>query len=228
MAQFLIFAFEKIYNMKIFLFAFSLFTLSAVYAQETKDAKSQAILDKLSAKMKSMKSFYVEFSEVTKNSAGANDTEIGKGWVKGDKFYAIYGDITILSNGLKTWTIVKEDKSVYESVASKDDENSINPKKLMTIWEKDFKNYFEKEETIGKEVMNVIKLVPLNPKKADYHTILIYVSKNDLDLKKAVMRFKNGTTKTYTLTNFTENAQVEDSKFVYDAKKYPGYTVVKD
>ncbi len=214
--------------MKIILFAFSLFTLSAVFAQETKDAKSQAILDKLSSKMKGMKSFYVEFSEVTKNSAGANETEIGKGWVKGDKFYAIYGDITVLSNGLKTWTIIKEDKSVYESVASKDDENSINPKKLMTIWEKDFKNYFDKEETVGKELMSVIKLVPLNPKKADYHTILIYISKSDNDLKKAVMRFKNGTTKTYTLTNFTENAQVEDAKFVYDARKYPGYSVVKD
>ncbi len=138
------------------------------------------------------------------------------------------GDITVLSNGLKTWTIIKEDKSVYESVASKDDENSINPKKLMTIWEKDFKNYFDKEETVGKELMSVIKLVPLNPKKADYHTILIYISKSDNDLKKAVMRFKNGTTKTYTLTNFTENAQVEDAKFVYDARKYPGYSVVKD
>jgi outer membrane lipoprotein-sorting protein len=214
--------------MKLFLFAFSLFALSAVFAQESKDVKSQAILDKLSAKMKGMKSFYVEFSEITKNSAGASDTEIGKGWVKGDKFYAIYGDITVLSNGLKTWTIIKEDKSVYESVAAKDDENSINPKKLMTIWEKDFKNYFEKEETVGKEVMNVIKLVPLNPKKAEYHTILIYISKNDNDLKKAVMRFKNGSTKTYTLTNFKENEQVEDAKFVYDAKKYPGYNVVKD
>lgn len=228
MAQFLIFALEKTIKMKIFLFAFSLFTLSSVFAQEAKDTKSQAILDKLSAKMKGLKSFYVEFSEITKNSAGASETELGKGWVKGDKFYAIYGDITVLSNGLKTWSIIKEDKSVYESVAAKDDDNSINPKRLMTIWEKDFKNYFEKEETVGKEVMNVIKLVPTNPKKADYHTILIYVSKTDGQLKKAVMRFKNGTTKTYTLTNFTENASVDDSKFVYDAKKYPGYTVVKD
>src|SRR5690606_6861072 len=124
--------------MKIILFVFSLFTLTAVMAQESKDAKSQAILDKLSAKMKGMKSFYVEFSEITKNSDGAADNEIGKGMVKEDKFYAIYGYITVLSNGLKTWTIIKEDKSVYESVAAKDDDNSINPKILMTIWEKDF------------------------------------------------------------------------------------------
>jgi outer membrane lipoprotein-sorting protein len=33
---------------------------------------------------------------------------------------------------------------------------------------------------------------------------------------------------TYSLTKFTPNAAVEDSKFVFDIKKYPGYTLVKD
>jgi outer membrane lipoprotein-sorting protein len=42
------------------------------------------------------------------------------------------------------------------------------------------------------------------------------------------MKAKDGTTMTYTLTKFTSNPSVEDSKFVFDIKKYPGYTVVKD
>lgn len=210
--------------MKFLLVAISIFSLTA-FGQDT---KSQGILDKLSAKMKGMKSFYIEFSAVIKNSAGANESEIGKGWVKGDKFCASYGDNTIISNGLKTWTIVKEEKSVYESDASGGDGDALNPKKLMTIWEKDFKNAFEKEETLNGETVSVIKLVPKNPTKVDYHTIYLYISKADNELKKAVMKTKNGTTMTYSLTKFTANATVEDSKFVYDSKKYPGYTVIKD
>lgn len=212
--------------MKFLLIAISLFSLTA-FAQE-KDTKSQAILDKLSTKIKGMKSFYIEFSASIKNAAGANESEIGKGWVKGDKFYASYGDNTIISNGLKTWTIVKEEKTVYETDASGGDEESINPKKLMTIWEKDFKNAFEKEETLNGETVYVIKLVPKEPKKVDYHTIILYISKTSNELKKAVMKSKNGTTMTYSLTKFTANPTVEDTKFVYDSKKYPGYSLVKD
>lgn len=96
------------------------------------------------------------------------------------------------------------------------------------MWDKDFKNTFDKEESLNNETVNVIKLFPKNPGKVDYHTIYIYIGKSDNDLKKAVMKSKNGTTMTYTLTKFTENPAVEDSKFVYDAKKYPGYTLVKD
>jgi len=42
------------------------------------------------------------------------------------------------------------------------------------------------------------------------------------------MKAKDGTVMTYSLTKFTSNAPVEDTKFVFDIKKYPGYTLVKD
>ncbi len=193
------------------------------------DAKSQAILDKLSTKMKSQKTFYIEFSANIRNSStGTNDTETGKGWVKGDKYYASYGENTIVSNGMKTWTIVKEEKTVYESDGSEDDGESINPKKLMTIWESGFKNKFEKEDKLNGEAVYVINLYPKNPAKVDYHTIVLYISKSDNELKKAIMKAKDGTTMTYTLTKFQSNPAVEDSKFVFDIKKYPGYTLIKD
>ena len=90
------------------------------------DAKSQGILDKLSTKMKGQKSFYIEFTANIKNTSnGTNESETGKGWVKGNKFYASYGDNTIISNGVKTWTIVKEEKAVYETDASEDDEETM-------------------------------------------------------------------------------------------------------
>lgn len=211
--------------MKILL---ALFTLVS-FATFSQDAKSQAILDKVSSKMKGYKSFYIEFTANIKNSSnGTNSSETGKGWVKGEKFYASYGENTIISNGVKSWTIVKEEKSVYETDANEDDEESMNPKKLMTIWESGFKNKYEKEDKLNNEAVHVINLYPKNAGKVDYHTIVLYISKATNELKKAVMKAKDGTVMTYTLTKFQANPTVEDSKFVFDIKKYPGYTLIKD
>ena len=206
-----------------------LLSISAVAQTKDSDPKAQGILDKLSTKMKGLKSFQIEFSASIKNTTtGSNQSEIGKGWVKGDKFCASYGDNTIICNGIKTWTVVKEDKAIYQSDASGNDADGVNPKKLMTIWETGFKNKYEKEEVLDGEKVHVIYLYPKDPKKVEYHTVVLYISKTGLDLKKAILKTKDGTVMTYTLTNFVENAVVDDSKFVIDVKKYPGYKVVKD
>jgi outer membrane lipoprotein-sorting protein len=211
--------------MKSILFIISLVAFSAL----GQDSKSQAILNKLSAKIKGQKSFYIEFNaNVKNNSNGTNASETGKGWVRGEKFCASYGNNTIISNGVKTWTVVKEDKSVYETDANEQDEETMNPKKLMTIWETGFKNKYEKETKLNNEVVHVIDLYPKNGGKVDYHTIILYISKTSNELKKAVMKAKDGTVMTYTLTKFQGNPTIEETKFVFDSKKYPGYTIIKD
>lgn len=209
----------------ILTFFISLVCLSS-YAQ---DAKAQGILDKLSTKMKGMKTFYIEFSASVKNtSTGTNENEIGKGWVKGNKFYASYGDNTMICNGIKTWTIVKDEKSVYESDANANDDESINPKKLMTIWETGFKNKYDHEDKLNGQAVHVINLYPKVPAKAEYHTIVLYISKTENELVKASMKAKDGTVMTYVVTKFTPNLEIDDAKFVFDKKKYPGYPVIKD
>jgi outer membrane lipoprotein-sorting protein len=210
--------------MKYIIILFSLILSTATFAQ---DAKAQGILDKLSAKIKAQKTFYVEFSATIKNTtSGANSTQTGKGWVKGDKFCATYGENTIISNGLKTWTVVKEEKTVYQSNADDKDDETMNPKKLMTMWETGFKNKYGQEETLNGEKVHVIYLYPKNPKGASYHTIILYIAKDDNELKKAIMKSNDGTVMTYSLTKFTSNPAVEDSKFVFDKAKYPGYKIV--
>lgn len=211
--------------MKLFFSILILLLVSNLFGQDT---KSQAILDKLSLKMKSYKTFYIEFSALIKNTtSGQNDNEIGKGWVKGDKYFANYNDNTIISNGVTTWSIVKEDKSVYEA-DSDDSEESLNPKKLMTIWENDFKNKYTKEGKLNNELVHVINLVPKQLDKSDYSSIVLYISKSKNELKKVIMKLKDNTTMTFSLTKLTINLAIDDTKFIFDKKKYPGFSVIKD
>ena len=214
---------------KIALFTFYiLLSISTVFSQDI-DEKSQAILNKLSTKMKDVKSFYLEFSANIKNNAtGMNETSTGKGWVKDKKYYASYGDNTILSNGLKTWTIVKEEKTVYESDASDDNEESMNPKRLLTIWENGFKNRYDREEVLNGESVHILYLYPKEANKADYHTIILYISKSSNEVKKAILKNRDGAIMTYSITKFSPDETIEDVKFVFDARKYPGYEVIRD
>ena len=211
--------------MKLFFSFLILLLVSNLFGQDT---KSQAILDKLSLKMKSYKTFYIEFSALIKNTtSGQNDNEFGKGWVKGDKYFANYNDNTIISNGVTTWSIVKEDKSVYEA-DSDDSEESLNPKKLMTIWENDFKNKYTKEGKLNNELVHVINLTPKQLDKSDYSSIVLYISKSKNELKKVIMKLKDNTTMTFSLTKLTVNLAIDDTKFIFDKKKYPGFSVIKD
>jgi outer membrane lipoprotein-sorting protein len=208
--------------MKLFISILFIGLTISSYAQ---DLKSQGILNNLSNKMKGQKTFYIEFSAIIKNTTtGLNEKETGKGWVKGNKFYASFGSNTMISNGLKNWTVVKEDKMVYISKASEDDE--MNPKKLMTIWENGFSNSFVKESKIGKTSVFVIKLKPKS-KNSDYKSVMLYVAK-DYSLKKVVLKTQDGTTMSYSLLKFNGNLAIDDKKFVYDKTKYPGHKSIRD
>lgn len=211
--------------MKNILFLVSLFALSFSFGQ---DEKADKVLKAFSAKVKGSQSFYLEFSSNIKNSAsGVNENNTGKGWVKGDKYYATFGDLTRLSNGKKSWTIIKEEKSVYVSDENSDEE-SINPKKLMTMWDTGFKSKYEKEGKLGEDAVHIINLYPKDPKKAEYHTIILYINKSNNELRKAILKSKDGTVMTYTVNKLQFNADAPDSKFVFDKSKYPGYQIIED
>jgi len=214
--------------MKILLVTLSLSLISLSFNAQTEVSKSQKILNKLSKKIKGLKTFYIEYSANIKNEAlEQNDDYTGKGWVKNNKYFATYGENSIISNGLKTWTIVAADKEIYESDNSEEDD-AINPKKLMTIWETGFKNKYVKEDKLSGETVDVIDLYPKNPKTADYNTIVVYISKSKNELKKAVMKSNDGTVMTYSVSKFTSNPEVKDTKFTFDKKNYPGYKVIKN
>jgi outer membrane lipoprotein-sorting protein len=181
-----------------------IFTFAAFsFTSFGQDAKADEILNKLSKKIKDQKSFYIEFSSSVKNGESeSSDSFSGKGWVKGDKYYASFGDNTVISNGIKTWTIIKEEKTVYVTDADEEDEEAVNPKKLMTIWETGFKSKYSKKSTLNGESVHIIYLYPKNT-KADYTYIVLYISETSNELKRVVMSMRDQTKMTYTMKKFT-------------------------
>lgn len=206
-----------------------LFLLIAFTAFNQSDNKSDKILEQLSKEVKALKSFTMEFTmKVENKSTGENSSQTGKGYVEGEKYNATLGDNEIISNGIKVWTVVKEEKVVYESDADEEDEESINPKKLMTIWEEGFKSKYVKETTIDGKKMHQIDLFPLNPDEVQYHTITLFIGVASNDLSKAIMKTKDGSKMTYKINTFSKNTDIPASKFVFDPRKNPGFQLIRD
>lgn len=210
-----------------YLIIFIALTTSTLFAQN--DEKSEKILNSMSSEIKQLNSFYVEFDMQVKNATTGEDSkQSGSGYVKGDKYYATLGQNILISNAQKNWTVVKEEKVTYQSDAQEEDEESINPKKLMTIWETGFKSKYEKEETLNGKKVHIINLFPTNPGEVSYHTITLYIGVENNDLTKAVMKTKDGSNMTYTISKFEKNKDVSDSKFVYNPQKFPGFKLIRD
>lgn len=204
-----------------------LFLSSTLYAQS--DKKSEKILDEMSSEIKSLNSFYIEFTMHVKNPAtGEDSNQKGLGYVKGDKYYASLGKNILVSNAVKNWTIVKEEKVTYQSDVDLDDDEAMNPKKLMTIWENGFKSKYEDKTELNNQKIHKISLFPVNPGEVNYHTIVLFVEANSNELKKAIMKTKDGSTMTYTINVFEKNKSVAENKFVYNPKNYPGYQLIRD
>ncbi|MBX7093371.1 MAG: outer membrane lipoprotein carrier protein LolA [Flavobacteriales bacterium] len=196
------------------------------FAQD-KDPKAKAELDEVSKKVKGYTSFSVEFSSNLKTKDGGSENQSGKATIKGNKYIIETGEQKIISDGKTVWTILVKEKEVYENPAEDDDDELMNPTKMFSIWEKDFKYKWVKEETVNGATLVEIHLFPVSPAKSKFHTVIIKINKATHDVNSVTVKGKEGDVLTYKLVKLTPNVNVNDADFKFDKAKYPGYTVIK-
>lgn len=203
------------------------FAISSVQAQTTEkelvpqDPKAQEILDALSNKAKEYKSFSADFTYTLINkSEGINETQSGNVTMKGRKKYklSILGQ-QIISDGETVWTFIEEPKELQISdVPEENDEegNLMNPANAFHMYKKGFKYQYTGQSTVEGRNAEVIKLFPMNPAKKPYHTIIVNIDYNKLELISMVVLNKDGNQFTYKLKNFKADIPVTDADFTFD------------
>lgn len=209
---------QKTSRMKkiIALLAFTFF-IGASYAQDT---KSKQILSKLSEKAKSFTSIKAEFEQSYKSKDGSS-TSTGTVYVK-DKSFRLNTSAgqDIYSNGETVWTYVKDDQVVYICPIEDalEGEDFSNPEEMFTIWEKDFKSRYVKDETVGGKTYHVIYLSPLKPKEKKFHTIVLKIDVEKMEVYKFIIKGNNGGTTVYKINTFETNTEISDGTFRWTSK----------
>ena len=201
-----------------------LFSVSSLPAQisgnslGTNDPDAKKLLESVTAKFKSYKTVKAAFQLQIENSAGkVQGTKKGTAYMKGNKYKLELNEQVIFCDGNKVWTY---DKGSNEVQVTKVDPagNSFTPQKIFTnFYDKDF---LYKLNGV-KNNMAEIQLTPTD-KRVKYHTVYLYVNKNNNTITSAKVLETAGNTYFYSISNMKTNVNLKDEDFTFDKKKYPG------
>lgn len=216
-------------NMKFRISYIALFLLiiPGIISAQT-DKKAKEILDKLSAKTKSYKSYRVSFSfSLVNKEEKINENKDGILTVKGAKYHLKIDGQEIYCDGKNIYTYLKESNEAQLTSTDDQDEDAVTPQSIFTIYEKGFKYRYIKEEKSGNKMLQIIDLYPIDPKKKDYSIIKLFIDEAAGQVTKAIINGKNGSVYTYNIKKMDVNPEVSDASFAFDKSKYPGVKIIR-
>lgn len=197
-----------------------------VQGQATNDPEAKKILDGVSAKFKTFKTVKATFTYKVENAAGKTlSSKNGTINMKGTKYRITIVGQEIFCDGNNLWTY---DKSANEVTISKFDNssNTLTPQKIFTnFYDKDFLYKLNGEKKMGTKTVQEIEMTPTDKTKT-FHKVYVYVDKTAKTLYSTKVLETSGNRYSYTVNTLKSNTVMDDSLFVFDAKKYPGVEVV--
>lgn len=204
---------------------FFLASLLPMLAFSQFDPKALEILESLSKKYESIKSYKADFVyELENQQAKVNEKFEGQIFVKGNKFNLKLGNQEIINNGSTVWTFLKDENEVNISDYNPE-EDEITPTKIYTIYKQGFKYLYVEDEKVKGTTLQVVDLVPENKQKS-FFKIRLWVNGKDKSIFRWKIFEKNGNRYLYTVNNFSANEKLEDAQFTFDKSKYKGVEVI--
>lgn len=182
------------------------------------DPEAKKILDAVSNMFKTFKGVQANYTFQVQNKKGEKQGEkTGLVYMKGAKYKIVDKALQIFCNGKTTWRYDAEAKEVTISTVE-ESAQALTPQKLFTnFYDKDF---LYKLNGI-KNNMAEIQLTPTD-KRVKYHTVYLYVNKNNNTITSAKVLETAGNTYFYSISNMKTNVNLKDEDFTFDKKRYPG------
>ena len=95
----------------------------------------------------------------------------------------------------------------------------MNPANAFHMYKKGFKYKYDGTATVDGQGVDVIKMFPINPQGKNFHTIIININSEKLELVSMEVRGKDGNVYTYRLKNFKADVPVTDADFIFDESR---------
>lgn len=208
---------------KALLLTLSLFSLVTL----AQDKKAKALLDQVSAKVKSYKSINIDF-KYSLNNAKENINQDSKGNVvlKGNQYVLNFMGVTKIFDGKKIYTIVPEDEEVTISKVDENDANAITPSKMLTFFNSGYNYSMNELKDIKGRKIQFVKLVPMSSKD-QRKEILLGIDTQTKHIYTIIEIGKKGTKTTLTVNSFKTNQPLSKNQFTFAQSKYPNYYINK-
>jgi chaperone LolA len=204
---------------KILMLVAMFFTMAA---GAQKDPKAKAILDKVSANFKTLKTVQANYSLVVTNRAGKNaGNKSGKIFLKGQKYLLTETSLQIMSDGKTIWRYDSDANEVTVS-STADAGDGITPQKLFTnFYDKDFIYKLNGNVKQGTKNLAEIELTPIDKRK-NFYKVYLYVDEAQKMIVSSKIYENSGNVYTYSMSSLKLNQPLDEKMFVFDKAKHPG------
>lgn len=189
---------------------------SFLFSQE----KANEILDKLSKKTASYSNIEAHFTNaIISETVGINESQKGVLYLQGDLYRLELEGQTIVSDGESNWIHLIDEKEV-QIIEVEDDEESMSPSKMFTIYQQGYKNQFVKETTNN----YIIDLIP--EESSSFIKIELRVNKKEMRIAGFTLFDKNGGNYAYDVQLFKVNQKFEEGFFQFKHSEHPDVDVI--
>lgn len=204
----------------IFTAIFSVAFIFSAGAQHDPAAKS--ILDKVSAKFKTLKTVQANYILNVTSRAGKNaGQKSGTIYLKNPKYLITEKSMEILSDGKKMWRYEPAANEV--TISDVDNSNaSLTPQKLFTnFYDKDFIYKLNGNKKVNGKTVAEIELTPLDKRKT-FFKVYVYVDQAQQMIVSTKIYENSGNIYEYSISNLKTNIALDDAMFVFNKAKHPG------
>ena len=209
------------------IFTSILLSLSFFISGTAQDA--DALLSKLSENANTFDSIDATYtSTILDVKSDFEETLNGYIQIEENKFKLDLGEFVIITDGVSVWTYEKESNDCYIEDAEMLAEQGIDPSKIFTIWEDDFKNEWMGVRTLeGRELVQV-NLYPTGDEALEkaYHTIQLFIDKSALEVVQLVIKGRSGVDTDYQINSFKTGINIPASTFLFTESDFPGVTMI--
>ena len=202
--------------------------LGACCAMALTSALSQdpdLLLGDLSEKAKTYTAYEISYTSTLVDLK--NDFELtqeGSVQIEGDRFHLDLGDYVIYCDGESVWTFEPEMNECYLDDMETMREEGMDPAQLFTVWEEDFRREWMGRTQIGDKDCAHVNLYAGEDKP--YHTLQLFIDDTALEVVRIVMKGREGSDVTYTVTSFSTSLEVKPGMFTFPADKHPGVDLI--
>lgn len=213
---------------KIVLLSLMFVFITSLFAQKYQevDPKAKEILDKLSVKTKAFTSMQADFTFTLENKQEKiKDVQKGKIWIKGNKYKVDMNKATSFYDGKTMYSYIKDANEATITQPDPNDDNTLNPAKIFTIYEKGYKIRFISDKFEDNRTLYEIDLYPIDLKK-EFSRITLKIDKTKNELYSLSRYGKDGNVYVIVISNLLSNQVISDATFVFDKTKYPKVEVI--
>ena len=217
---------SKTIKMKRFLQIIAILFLS-FNLQAQNSQKAKALLDEVSAKVKSYSNISIDFKYATTNTKdNLNQESKGTVVMQGNKYVLNFMGVTKIFDGKKIYNIVPEDEEISISKFDESKDDSVTPSKMLTFFNSGYKYSWDITQNVRGRKIQYIKLVPTNSKD-DRKEILLGIDVNTKHIYNLLELRKDGSKTTITVNSFKTNQPLSKNQFTFAESKYPNYYINK-